>query len=279
MGAAEQMKLDLQLKGRSSKTIDTYLRNAASFVKFHDNRPPARLGEPEVRAWLAHLVNDRHFGPAGLRPFIGAVKFLYEVTLRRPEVTAHITWPKRPRRLPEILSPEQVSHILACADTPRAHVTFAIAYGTGMRLSEIAHLQVADIRSDRGVIVVRSGKGAKDRLVPLSPKLLEELRAYWRQVRPPAPWLFPGATPDKPITIGVLQDAFRKAAAAAGWAPGVFSFHSLRHAFATHQLEANVDLATIQAVLGHANISTTTLYTHVRNDRVIAAGSPLDRLA
>ena len=98
MGAAEQMKLDLQLKGRSSKTIDTYLRNAASFVKFHDNRPPARLGEPEVRAWLAHLVNDRHFGPAGLRPFIGAVKFLYEVTLRRPEVTAHITWPKRPRR-------------------------------------------------------------------------------------------------------------------------------------------------------------------------------------
>lgn len=273
---SERMRLDLALRGRSAATIDTYLRNARSFVDFH-GRPPGRLGEPELRVWLAHLMETRHLSPDGMRPHIAALKFLYGVTLKRPERTDWIPWPSKPRHLPDILSKEEVIRLAEAAGTPCLRALILVGYGAGMRIGEATRLQPADIDAARGVLKVRGGKGDKDRLVSLSTVLLGELRGYYAAVRPPAPWLFPGTDPTRPIRIQTVQRAFRQTVARAGIAKSIH-FHSLRHAYATHNLEDGVDLLTIQALLGHADFGTSQLYLQVRADHLRRAGSPLDRL-
>lgn len=273
---SDRMRQDLALRCRSAATMDTYLRNARSFVDFH-GKPPGRLGEGDVRSWLAHLMEKRHLKPDGMRPHIAALKFLYGTTLKHPEVTDWIPWPKKLKRLPDILTKAEVVRLAGAADSPRLRALILAGYGAGLRIGEAVRLRPTDIDAPRGVLHVRAGKGGKDRLVALSALLLDELRGYFRVARPPKPWLFPGADPSHPISMGAIQTGFRSAVVRSGITK-VVRFHSLRHAYATHSLEDGVDILTIQAMLGHADLETSLTYLHVRADHLRAAGSPLDRL-
>jgi integrase/recombinase XerD len=205
------------------------------------------------------------------------LRFLYRVTLGRPEVVQTIPYGKRPKTLPTVLSPEEVARLIEAAKPGRQRVMVQTAYACGLRINELLQLRVADIDSARMVVVVRQGKGRKDRLMPLSPRLLTELRAYWRQDRP-AMWLFPGLVPDRPLTDGTFHRWFQGLVVRAGFRKRV-TCHTLRHSFATHLLEAGVDLATLQALLGHSHLRATICYLHVSTRQLKRVPSLLDLLA
>jgi integrase/recombinase XerD len=205
-----------------------------------------------------------------------ALRFLYGITLGRPEQLPMIPFGKRPKTLPSVLAPQEVVRLIGATQTPRDRVFVQVAYGCGLRLSELIHLQVKDIDSARMVIHIRQGKGAKDRLVPLSRRLLEELRAYWRLYRPRT-WLFPGQRPDQPINGSNTQRRFGRLAARIGLTKHC-SLHTLRHSYATHLLEAGVDVLTLKALLGHRSLETTTRYLHVSTQRLQQMPSLLDLL-
>jgi integrase len=246
------------------------------------------MGEAEVRAWLTYLLEERRVSRSTYRVHYAALFFLYAFTLARPEVMAKIPRLGRDWRKPaRVLTLTEVRRLLDAAPTPMARTAFVTAYGAGLRISEVANLQVGDVRSRDGLLVVREGKGGKSRVTMLGPALLHELREHWSRSRPPGPWLFPGRiTPpgarcsvwaDRPVTRHTISNWFRKAVRAAGL-HGHVTFHALRHSFATHLLERNVDVRTIQVLLGHADLATTTRYTHVRPDLIRATTSPLDAL-
>lgn len=262
-----RMTEDLALKGLSPHTCQCYVAAARAFAR-HYMRSPADMGEAEVRQYLLHLSDVRKASPSLRKLAVAGIKFLYRVTLLRPEVVASVPWPKVPYRLPEILSEGEVARVLACAPDPRARMMMMVAYATGMRVSEVSRLQVGDIDSARGVIRVHQGKGGRDRETVLPPSLLAELRRYWAAVRPRAPWLFPAGKAH--LNKGVASGAFRKAAVAAGITRRV-TFHSLRHAFATHLLSRGVELHVLQVMMGHRDIKTTSLYALVRTDLLIRA--------
>jgi len=272
----DRMEMSLKLAGRSPLTIDTYLRRAKAFAAFH-MRPPAEMGEEEVRAFLAHLTDERGLGPNGLRGYIAALKYLYGEVLGRAEVTAWIPWPKKPKRLPTILTQDEVARLILFAGSPRTRAMIMAGYGAGLRASEVRHLRVQDVDSARGVLWVRNGKGAKDRIAPLPGRLLHQLRDYWRQVRPPGPWLFPGQSEDKPLSKTAMNNHFRRAVARAGIERPIV-FHNLRHSFATHLMETGTDLPSIQVLLGHTRLKTSMAYLRVRADHLKAITSPLERL-
>src|SRR5437867_9844530 len=193
---------DLRLRNYAKRTIDTYVGQVAAFAR-HFGRSPELLGADEVRAYQLHLL-QRRVSWSSFNQAVCALRFLYRTTLGRPEELPFIPFGKRPKTLPSVLSPDEVLRLLDAATPPRDRVLLQVAYGCGLRLSELLHLQVADIDSARMVIHVRQGKGAKDRLVPLSLRLLEELRAYWRMHRPRT-WLFPGQKPGRPINASHVQ--------------------------------------------------------------------------
>ena len=205
-----------------------------------------------------------------------ALRFLYNVTLRRPEVLAHLPCPKRLKRLPVVLSPEELIRFFAAVGRLNHRALLITAYAAGLRVSKVAALRVEDIDSQRMVLRVRQGKGRKDRYVMLSPKLLELLRAYYKAARPKT-WLFPGLNPNGPISAGAVMKACRQAWRASGIEKHV-TVHALRHSFATHLLEAGTDLRKIQVLLGHDSPRTTAIYTHVSPDALRTTSSPLDRL-
>lgn len=272
----DKMLADLVLRGRSINTQRSYLFRAREFVA-HFRRPPTELGTDHVREFLLHIVNVRKLGPSSHGVYVSALKFLFEVTLERPEVVASIPAPRRPRVLPDILSHEEVARFFEHVHSMRQRALLMTAYGAGLRVSEACNLRVEDIDSSRMVIHVRGGKGAKDRFVMLSPRLLETLRLYWKTRRPPRPFLFPGRTGDKPITRGAVHKAVRAACLAAGITKHV-SPHKLRHAFATHLLEAGTNLRVIQALLGHASINSTARYASLAKLHAQHVTSPLDLL-
>lgn len=259
-----RMKSDLELANLSPGTINHYLSWAKAFVAFHWRRAE-EMGEPEVRAWLHHLKDERKASVHTQKMALAAVRWLYARTLCRPEVTASIPWPKVPRSLAAVLSPNEIRVLLDAASSPVIRMTLEVAYASGLRLSEVAGLQTHDIDRKRGVITVRHGKGAKDRQAPLSPTLYGKLRDYWREVRPPGPHLFPGRDPGRHISHNAIGAGFRKAVSASGIRPrrSKFTFHTLRHSFATHLLERGASLPVIQACLGHGSIRTTSRYLHV----------------
>lgn len=269
----EKMMHDLQLAGLAKDTRDRYLASIASFAKYH-RRSPAELGQDEIRAWVQH-VESSGIGPTRLNQHFGALKFLYRKTLGRPEVVAFLSTPRRPVRLPEVLSAEQVHQVLEALRLARFRVLFMTIYATGLRISEACALETRDIDAARGVIHVRQGKGNKDRLVMLSPRLLKILRAYWRQERPPAPYLFTGRS-GRPLNPDVARDAIRLAAARVGLDKA--RPHVLRHSFATHLLDAGTDLRVIQVLLGHESIDTTTRYVRVSTSMIAKTQSPIERL-
>jgi integrase/recombinase XerD len=265
---------DLRLRNYARRTIDTYVSRIVAFAK-HFGRSPDLLGPDEVRAFQLHLL-ERRVSWSSFNQAVCALRFLYRVTLGRPEHLPLIPYGKRPKTLPSVLSPDEVLRLLNAAAPGRDRVLLQVAYGCGLRLSELLHLQVGDIDSARMVIHVRQGKGGKDRLVPLSPRLLEELRAYWRWCRPRT-WLFPGQKPDRPITASNVQRRFGRLVQQVGLGKHC-SMHTLRHSYATHLLEAGVDLLTLKALLGHSSLQTTAHYLHLSTQRLQQTPSLLDLL-
>jgi site-specific recombinase XerD len=272
----DKMVQDLKLRGYSEGTVGVYLSHAKKFVA-HFMKPPTELGEPDVRTFLLHL-KERRLAPPTLRTYRAAIDFLYSTTLGRPEVVAGIPWPRNGhRKLPDILSLDEVAEVLGAIDSIQHRAQLMTVFGAGLRIRESCTLQVPDIDSRRGLMRIRQGKGGKDRYVMLPARVLEILRAYWRQVRPPGPYLFPGRDPDQPIRPETVRQALRKAMDKTSIRKHVTP-HSLRHSFATLLLEDGVDIRTIQALLGHSSIRSTALYTRVSATHVAGVKSPIDRL-
>jgi len=271
----QRMLEDLRVRNYSPKTQEAYVYQVAQFARYF-NRSPEELGAEEVRAYQLQLIKGKRTSWSSFNQAVCALRFLYGTTLGQSWTVEQIPFPKQPRRLPSVLSPEEVERLLAAVTNRKHRLVLMVMYATGLRLSEATHLQVEDIDSARMVIRVRQGKGRKDRLVMLSAVLLEELRSYWRWCRPTR-WLFPGSTPAKPLHITAIQKACSRARKAAGIQKPV-SCHTLRHSFATHLLEDGTDLRLIQTLLGHQSVTTTQRYTHVATPHIVATTSPLDRL-
>ena len=221
--------------------------------------------------------------PPSINTAVSALRFLFTVTLDRPDLARRLTVVRQPRRLPSVLSVEEVALLLQAAPGPKYKAAFATAYGAGLRVSEVVALKVGDIDSERMLLRVEQGKGRKDRHAMLSPQLLERLREWWREGRRlgallPGGWLFPGRNPVEPLSTRQLNRAVHAAAEAAGIKKRV-SPHTLRHSFVTHLLEQDTDIRIIQVLLGHAKLDTTARYTRVANTTIRTVTSPLDRLA
>jgi integrase/recombinase XerD len=262
----QRMIEDLKIRNRSPRTIESYVRNVARFAR-HFGRSPELLGPEEVRQYQLHLL-ERKISFSTFNQYLCSLRFLYGTTLGRPEMLPRLPYARQPKTIPQVLSQAQVVKLLECVRPRRYRVLLTTIYATGLRISEAVRLSVADIDSAQMTIRVARGKGNKQRLVPLSPALLQELREWWREHRNPQ-WLFPRKQPHRPLSTASVQQACRQAVRRAGLPPRV-SAHTLRHTFATELLEAGVDLLTIQKILGHADLKTTLIYTHVRRDRLHA---------
>ena len=260
----DRMESDLKLANRSSTTIRSYLQWAKAFVAFH-RRPAEGMGEAEVRAWLHHLRDHRKVSVHTMKAALAGVRWLYARTLQRPEVVASIPWPKIPRALTSTFTKEEATTLIAAASSPAIRMALEVAYGAGLRVSEVAKLQTQDIHRAGGVLFVREGKGGKDRQVTMSETLYRKFRIYWSDFRPPTPFLFPGKAVGKHISKSSLGLGFHRALVASGIHPRGrrLTFHTLRHSFATHQLEGGTSLPAIQASLGHSSIVTTCRYFHL----------------
>jgi integrase/recombinase XerD len=267
---------DMQLRNLAPRTIDAYAMRVAAFAR-HFGRSPEALGPDEVRSYLLHLVQEKHVSWSVYNQTVAALKFVYEVTLQRHGVLQRIKCPKLPKKLPTVLSTDEVTRFFAAIFGLKHRAILMTAYAAGLRISEVVSLRPDDIDSQRMVIRVRQGKGRKDRYVMLSPRLLDLLRQYWKVARP-TEWLFPGDVPGLPITAKAVHHLCVQAARTAGLAKHV-TVHTLRHSFATHLLEAGTDIRTIQVLLGHRNLKTTAIYTHVSPTAGQSTPSPLDRLA
>ncbi len=266
---------DLRLRNKSPRTIETYVLRVSLFAR-HFGRSPELLGPEQVRAYQEHLI-ARQVSWSTFNQAVCALRFLYQVTLGRPELIAHLPFARRPRKLPTVLSPEEVLRLLKAALPGRDRALLQTTYACGLRLQELLGLQVADIDSARLVLHIRHGKGQKDRLVPLSACLLEVLRDYWRECRP-ATWLFPGLKSTQALTDGTVQRICRRTARRAGLTKRVHP-HTLRHSCATHLLEAGVDLLSVQALLGHSHFNTTAKYLHISLRRLQQLPALLEGLA
>lgn len=272
----DRMKEDLLLKAYSPHTQSAYLRCARHFAS-HYMRSPEEMAEQEIRDFLLHLVRDRKASPATLGMYVNAIKFLYNITLKRPEAVKEIAHPKRPKTLPVILCPQEVLRIFAAVRSVKHKAIMATAYAAGLRISEVCGLRIADIDSQRRRIHVRAGKGKKDRSVMLGESLLALLRQYYQKVRPKGEYLFPGYKPHRPICTTAVNQVLRKVIRETGLAKRV-TMHTLRHCFATHLLEAGTDIRILQVLLGHSSIRTTLRYTHITDRLVQKLVSPLDMI-
>ena len=266
---------DMTVRNLSPATQRSYLHAVAKFSRYF-SRSPDRLDIEDVRAFQVFLVSQKISWPA-LNQTVCALRFFYGVTLNRPEIPERIAYAREPRKLPVILSADEVVRFLEAVPSLKTRTALTTAYAAGLRASEAVSLKVADIDSSRMLIQVRHGKGAKGRTVMLSPQLLAILRTHWRLDRP-REWLFPGRDESKPIDVQVLHAACRSATKAAGLAKRV-TVHTLRHSFATHLLESGVDIRIIQVLLGHNSLSTTARYTQVATTTIAKTRSPIDRLA
>lgn len=265
---------DLLLRNYSPRTVEAYVAGVARFAKYF-GRSPETLGSEDVRAFQVQMLKDKASW-SKFNQTVCALRFFYGTTLGRPEQLPFIPYGKRPKTLPCVLSPEEVASLFAAADSGRDRVLLQTTYACGMRLSDVLNCQVTDIDSARMMVHIHQGKGHKDRLVPLSVKLLAELRAYWQCYRP-RHWLFPNAAQSGPLCAGTVQKLFQRVRARAGIRKPA-SMHTLRHSFATHMLEAGVDVLTLQKILGHSQLSTTAVYLHLRSDRLQQLPSLLDLL-
>ena len=266
---------DMGIRNLAENTQSAYLQQIAAYSRYF-NRSPDQLGPEEIRTYQLYLMEVRALTPSSICVATGALRFLYRVTLKRTWAVEEIPMPKRPRKLPEILSPEEVMHFLNAITNHKHRAILMTAYAAGLRVSEATHLKVTDIDSQRMMLRVEQGKGMKDRYVMLSPRLLDVLRTYWKSARPTR-WMFPGEVPGQPITREAVGLACQKARRDSGITKPITP-HSLRHAFASHLLESGANLRTIQLLLGHRSLATTARYLKVATSTVCATASPFDLL-
>lgn len=271
---------ELQRRNMSKITTRIYLHAVEEFAQYFKT-PPDRLSLEHVRQYQAHLFTDRKLEPVSVAQQLSALRFFFMKTLRRPWMVEDMPAPKQPIRLPDILSQQEVERLIQCADSPLHRVCLLVLYATGVRREELVRLKIEDIDSARMLIHVRQGKGRKDREVMLSSRLLTELRDYWRSANPkPRTYLFPsqaGSNGDVHMSDKTVWSAVREAATRAGLEKRVHP-HTLRHCFATHLLESGAELRTIQLLLGHSDLKTTSRYLHLSGRHLRAAASPLDSL-
>jgi len=276
----QRMLDDMRMRKLEPKTQEAYIR-AVRKLAAHLKRSPETATVEDLRNFQLHLV-DTGTSPITLNATLTGLKFFFDVTLGRIELMAKMQPVKVPRTLPVVLSPEEVSRLIAAARNIKHQVALSVAYGTGLRVSEVVGLKVTDVDSQRMTLRVEQGKGRKDRYAMLSPVLLQRLRSWWRIAHAqgkilPGGWLFPGLDPMDPLSTRQLNRAVHAAAEAAGIDKRV-SPHTLRHSFATHLLERKVDIRVIQVLLGHKKLETTSIYTHVATDLLREVISPLDLL-
>ena len=276
----QRMTDDMRMRKFQPKTQAAYLRAVAKLATFL-KRSPDTATTDDLRRFQLHLVDDGT-SPITLNATISGLKFFFDVTLNHPELMSRMQPVKVPRTLPVVLSREEVSRLIAAAWNLKHQTALSVAYGTGLRASEVISLKVGDVDSQRMTLRVEQGKGRKDRYAMLPPILLERLRVWWRVGHAQGKilrdgWLFPGLDPMDPLTTRQLNRAIHAAAEAAKIDKRV-SMHTLRHSFATHLLEQKVDIRVIQVLLGHSHLETTTIYTHVATDLLREVMSPLEAL-
>jgi site-specific recombinase XerD len=272
----KRMDDDLVARGYASRTRSSYLWAVTGLARFY-RRAPDQISEEEVQAYLVHLHRERQLSSSTCNVVVSGLRFFYQTTLKRPRTTFDIPLSRQRGKLPVLLGREEVDRLMQYAPNPKYRAMLLTTYAAGLRLNEVLHLRVSDIDSARMTIRVQQGKGGQDRDTVLSPHLLEALRQYW-SIRRPRTWLFPSETTGEPLHPTALQRVYQTAKRRAGIGkPG--GIHGLRHAFATHLLEGGVDLHTIQRLLGHGHISTTTRYFQLTRHTEIGPDSPLDLLA
>ena len=272
-----RMQEAMILRGFSTRTQDAYVACVAGLARY-THRSPDVLDVPDIQRYLLHLITERKLAYASVNQAACAIRFLFGEVLGKPAIRLAIPMAKVPKRLPTVFSREEVIRLFAHARNLRDRTLLETVYAAGLRLSEVCALELSDIESspDRMCLKVRQGKGQRDRYTLLSPRLLDGLRDYWRTCRPRR-WVFPNRDGSGPIGEKTVQRRFHAARHAAGLpACGI---HTLRHAFATHLLEAGVDLPSIQHLLGHSHIATTMRYLHLAHSRLTGTTSPLDLLA
>ena len=274
----KRMLEELQRRNYSSETARAYLFAIKDFATYFGKRPD-QLGQEHLRRYQLHLLNDCKLTVETIVGRIAALRFFFVKVLHRPYRELDLVYPKRPERLPVILSEEEVARLIESASTSYHRVILMTLYGTGLRREELCRLKVTDVDSQRMVVHVRRGKGQKDRDVTLSPRLLEVLRAYWKW-RKPKTYLFPSyhcKRREQPISSKTVYYAVREAARRAGIKKKV-SPHLLRHSWATHLLERGTDLKTIQILLGHFDLEATTIYLHLSQRHLQAVNNPIEAL-
>jgi integrase/recombinase XerD len=271
----QRMIEDMSLRHFGEKTQKDYIRAIKNLTIFLGRSPETATAE-DLRLFQLHLTESR-VRPPSINFTVTALRFFFTVTLDRTDAIKHLTFVPDPRKIPIVLSPEEVVRLLEAAPGVKYKAAFSVAYGAGLRVSEVVSLKVSDIDSERMLLRVEQGKGRKDRHAMLSPVLLELLRDWWRIARPKA-WLFPGRDPLQPMSTRQINRACHAAADMARITKRVTP-HTLRHSFATHLLEQNTDIRVIQVLLGHAKIDTTALYTHIATNTIRAVMSPLERLS
>jgi site-specific recombinase XerD len=269
------MNEEMELRGMAPATRKSYLVCCRVFVA-HFMKSPEQLHAEEVKRFLLHLMRERKAGPATVHVYLAALGFLYRHVLRMPDVVDGLPYPRIPKKLPVVLSREEVQQLLGAVRSLKYGTILITAYAAGLRISEALRLQVEDVDSRRMVLQVRDGKGAKDRLVLLSPQLLALLRQYWVATKPRGPRLFSGRL-GRPVHVGTVRRALRAVVKELGFRKRA-TLHSLRHGFATHLLEDGTDIRIIQALLGHANLQTTAHYTRVSTRNFRGVRSPWDGL-
>lgn len=270
----QKMIEDLRIRNMSPRTQETYVQQVSLFARYF-GRSPELLGLDEIRRYQLHLI-DRKVAWSSFNVAVAAIRFLYKVTLQRPFDIEMIPYAKRPVLQPVVLSMLEAAQVLENATNIKARAILTTIYATGLRVSEAAGLLITDLDVSRGLILVRAGKGQKDRYVMLPARLLEVLREYWRARRPRSEFLFPGQSAARHINSRAIFVQCRNAAKRAGLRKGV-SPHTLRHSFATHLLEAGTDIRMIQGLLGHGSLKTTAKYLHICRP-VALVTSPLDLL-
>lgn len=277
----ERMHEELVRRNYAESSIRSYLRIVQQFQQYCRKRLD-RLGPDDLRRYHAYLLEERKLAVRTVVQHVAAIRFLYSKTLKRRDMKEDLPYPRNyRRRLPVVLSPEEAMRLIDSARNLFHRAMLMTLYSCGLRRAELCRLRVSDIDSQRMMIRIVQGKGNVDREVPLSPKLLETLRLYWRWMRPKT-YLFPGVAKgwraDKPITSKMVWAAVQYAAKRAGFDKHI-SPHTLRHSYATHQLEAGIELKRLQVLLGHEDLATTSLYLHLSKKHLQAVSTPLDRIA
>ena len=276
-GLFEVFREEMRLRNYSPRTAKSYTSCIRSFVRYITPRHPREITDEDIRKYIIYLVEERSYSAASVHQALNALRFLYVELYRRPMALGEVPWPKKEKKLPVILSQAEVARIFDACDNPKHRLMLSLLYSAGLRLGELLRLRPEDLDSDRKLIHVHHGKGAKDRTTLLSPAVARQADAY-RLFARPVKYLFEGPRPGVPYSPRSVQKVFERAVEKSG-IKKLVSVHSLRHAFATHLLEQGTDIRYIQALLGHSSSKTTGIYTHVSNRAIANIQSPFESLS